>query len=281
MKADRTPLAAFEERRLVELKEHIAGRAAAEQRSRPRRRLFFGAASLAGAGLATAITIVSLGGTVPAYAVTTDADGVVHAEVRDFRDAAGLTKRLKELGVPAVVDYVPHGQKCRGPRGTFVEGIPAGLYEPPTGIPGEKDGLRMKINPKLFKPGQSLVWTMTVHPDGVATAATVLMQGPVAPCVLVPDETKEPLGSTGDPGKSLPAYQVDGKTVGEVLPELKKRGLKVVYEVVEAKPLGKDRIGVTVDKQYSGPIGKDWTVVQGWEHTPGEFKLVVSEKPLS
>ncbi|GGO16327.1 hypothetical protein GCM10010116_32980 [Microbispora rosea subsp. aerata] len=128
--------------------------------------------------------------TTPSYAVTKDPDGVVWIKIRNFRDVTGLKKRLRDLGVPAVVDYVPLGKKCREPRAAHVEDVPRGLYYP-TKIPGEKQGWQMRIDTRLFKPGQTFVWILTALPDGGSSTSTILMHDPVKPCVLVPDDTSE------------------------------------------------------------------------------------------
>ncbi|WP_433474999.1 hypothetical protein ACQPZP_41045 [Spirillospora sp. CA-142024] len=178
------PLAGFEERRLAELKEHIAARAGAKRAHRawtPRRRLAMAAAATAGACAAT--VVIFQGGAEPAYAVDKDSRGVVSISVSDFRDAPAVSKRLRELGVPAIVDYVPFNTECKDPRGAYVDDVPEGLY---TYLPKEGPGWRMRIDTRLFKPGQTFVWTMTVLPDGGNATQTLLMQGPVAPCVLIP-----------------------------------------------------------------------------------------------
>jgi len=123
--------------------------------------------------------------------VTKDSHGVVLVTIRDFRDVAGLRKQLRDLGVPAVVDYVPAGKRCRGPRGSNVENIPRGLYTTPMNIPGEKEGWQMRIDTRLFEPGQTIVWTVTAMPDGGSSTSTILMNDPVTPCVLVPGETRD------------------------------------------------------------------------------------------
>ncbi|MEU9831654.1 hypothetical protein AB0D67_08925 [Streptosporangium sp. NPDC048047] len=279
-------LAGFEERQLAELREHVAARAAATPARRPRGRLLLAAAAVtAGVCAAVAIPAVSGGGGEPAYAVTKGADGVVHAELRDsrdFRDAAGLSDQLRRLGVPALVDYTPEGKMCREPRGKYVEDIPPDLYHVPESIPGEKRGWRMRIDTRLFKPGQTFVWTI-----GGNSTRTRLMEGPVAPCVLVdaPEQKKYHPDSrlATAKGRSLAGYRVDGKTVGEVVPEIEKRGLKVVYLVMSVPPgnpggFGEDRI-------QGAPVGKDWTVweaeevVKGPKDTPtGVIRLLVTKE---
>ncbi|WP_067185083.1 hypothetical protein [Microtetraspora niveoalba] len=256
------------------------------RRSRPRR-LVLGLA--AAAALATG-AVLGPGllqdghGVSAAYAVTKDADGIVHIEVRDFRDAAGLQKRLRDLGVPAVVDYVPAGKKCREPRATPVEKIPDGIYDVPRQIPGERDGWRMRIDTKLFTPGQTFVWTITDLPEGMGSTSTILMNDPVAPCVLVPDDrpkmkvidSKTRLATTE--GGSLAGFRVDEKTVGEVRPEIEKRGLTATYLIMGIPPGNPGGYGEL--RRQDTPVGDDWIVWEAEEEkgASGKVILLVTDK---
>ncbi|WP_169952648.1 hypothetical protein [Microbispora sp. H11081] len=165
----------------------------ARARRRGPRRLALGltAAAVIATGIVVGPSLLDDGPfTTPSYALTKDADGVVWVRVRDFRDAAGLARQLRDLGVPAIVDYVPAGRKCREPRATYVEDVPRGIYYPPTNLPGSKHGWQMRIDTRLFKPGQTFVWTVTALPGGRSSTSTILMNDPVKPCVLVPDGTR-------------------------------------------------------------------------------------------
>ncbi|MGI5154201.1 hypothetical protein [Microbispora sp. CA-102843] len=226
----------------------------------------------------------------PSYAVTKDSDGVVWVKVRDFRDVAGLTKQLRDLGVPAIVDYAPLGKMCREPRATYVKDIPQGLYYPPTNIPGEKEGWQMRIDTRLFKPGQTFVWTLTALPGGESSTSTILMNDPVKPCVLVPDDTPKmktiesqlfAYRTATTKGRSLAGYRVDGKTVGEVVPEIEKRGLKVTYALIEPNP--RNLGGYAIDPHEQDiPVGKDWTVWEAEEsiRKPKLIRLLVTKEHL-
>ncbi|WP_214110695.1 hypothetical protein [Acrocarpospora catenulata] len=251
------------------------------RRHRPRRLVL----GLAGAGLLAAgiVMVPSLlqNGVSPSYAVTKNSDGVVYVKVRDFRDAAGLSKQLKELDVPAIVDYAPPGMWCREPRGTYVQDIPAGLYSVPENIPGEESagGWQMRIDTKLFEPGQTFVWTI-----GEEGTSTILMNDPVAPCVLVPDDSHQPKVYESDyqlattKGRSLAGLRVDEKTVGEVLPELRQRGLKITYVILEIPP-GNPGGYIELGTQTT-PVGDDWIVWEAEEsiRKPGEIRLLVTDK---
>ncbi|MEU9884410.1 hypothetical protein [Sphaerisporangium sp. NPDC051011] len=251
-------------------------------RRRPARRPVLGlaGAGLLAVGIVVGPSLLKESGT-PSYAVTKEPDGVVYVQVRDFRDKAGLAKRLKELNVPAIVDYAPPGKWCKEPRGTWVQDIPRGLYSVPENIPGEEhsQGWQMRIDTKLFKPGQTFVWTISDH-----STSTILMSGPVAPCVLVPDKSHEAKVGKSDyrtattKGGSLADFRVDEKTAGEVLPELKRRGLKVTYLIMEVAP---DNPGGYVElRTQTKPVGDDWIVWEAEEsiRKPGLIRLLVTDK---
>jgi hypothetical protein len=261
----------------------LPGPSAARPRRRPARRLVLG---LAGAGLLALGIVVGPGlleeGGTPSYAVTKESDGVVYVQIRDFRDKAGLAKRLEELNVPAIVDYAPPGKWCQEPRGTLVQDIPRGLYSVPENIPGEQhgQGWQMRIDTKLFKPGQTFVWTISDH-----STSTILMSGPIAPCVLVPDKSHEPkAGVKSDyrlatmKGRALAGFRVDEKTVGEVLPELKRRGLKVEYLIMAVAPDNPGGFGEL--RTQTEPVGDDWIVWEAEESVrkPGLIRLLVTDK---
>ncbi|WP_433517643.1 hypothetical protein ACQP2T_20130 [Nonomuraea sp. CA-143628] len=279
-------LAGFEERRLAELKEHVAERAAAERASarRPRRRAVLAvAAGVAVAAVSSVVTVSSMGGADRAYAVTKDSDGIVYVTVRDFRDVEGLTKQLRSLNVPAIVDFVPAGQKCKEPRAEIVTDIPRGLYYAPRNIPGDDNGpgWQMQINTKLFKPGQTFVWTLEEDPVmGWIGTTTILMRDPVAPCELVPDDVQHVVPKMPFlEATSLGEYRVEGKTVGEVLREVEKRGLKVTYLITEVPPerYPGDPYLMYPTKQGT-PVGADWFVWQADEPEKGVIRLMVTQK---
>ncbi|GLX00301.1 hypothetical protein [Microtetraspora sp. NBRC 16547] len=254
------------------------------QRYGPRRLVLgLAAAAVVATGIVVDPSLLRNGHSVSAaYAVTKDSDGIVYIQVRDFRDAAGLRKRLRELGVPAIVDHVPQGQMCRGPRATPMEDIPSGLYSVPENIPGERNGWQMRIDTKLFEPGQTFVWTITDLPGGGSSTSTILMKDPVAPCVLVPDDTPKMKEADSKvrratrKGGSLAGYRVDEKTVGEVLPEIEKRGLKAVYLIMAIPPGNPGGFGEL--RTQEKPVGKDWVVWEAEDVTSGVVRLLVTDK---
>lgn len=279
---DNSTLAGFEERRLAELQSYIVAKAG----KKPRRRWFMALAVAATAATVTAITVVAVSSQESAYGVTRNDDGIVLVTVRDFTDIPGLTRQLKSLGVPAIVDLVPDGQMCRQePRGEFVEDVPRGLYHAPRSIPGEEGspGWQMRINPKLFRPGETFVWTITPLPGGGSSTSTILMKDPVAPCELVPDtrpkpQEPEPLFSATRKGGPLEGVEVVAKRVSDVQPELDRRGLKVKYTLLEPSP-GNPGGGI-VDEIGQDAVGKDWVVWEAHERksAPGVVELTVTKE---
>ncbi|GII80215.1 hypothetical protein Sru01_51970 [Sphaerisporangium rufum] len=256
----------------------------------PVRRFALGAA--AAAAIATGIVAGPglLSGATPSYAVSKDADGVVYVTIRDFTDPGGLRRQLRDLDVPAIVDYAPPGRWCREPRGEHVADIPAGLYSVPENIPGEEhgNGWRMRIDTKLFRPGETFVWTISDN-----STSTILMRGPVSPCVLIPSTNN--MIRTMPPslppeldkvathvatvkGGSLAGFRVDEKTVGEVLPELRRRGLRVEFvlmAIAQGNPGGYGVLGVR-----KKPVGDDWIVWEANEDRPsnGVVQLLVTKE---
>ncbi|WP_371781142.1 hypothetical protein [Streptosporangium subroseum] len=77
-------------------------------------------------------------------------------------------------------------------------------------------------------------------------------------------------------GRSLEGYRVDEKTVGEVLPEIEKRGLKVVYQIIDPNSNGQG-YGVDPNKQ-STPVGDDWVVWEAEEAQLGVVRLIVTDR---
>ncbi|WP_283136127.1 hypothetical protein [Rhizohabitans arisaemae] len=216
------------------------------------------------------------------WAVAKAADGKVTIQIRDFRDAVGLRNRLQELGVPAIVDFVPWGQECRRPRGKYVKDIPGNLYSVPENIPGEKLGWQMRIDTTLFRPGQTFVWTISAPATGHGSStSTYLMEGPITPCEPVPDPRPRAIEQEFVPatvkGRSLEGFRVDEKTVGEVLPELRKRGKKVVFMVLDV-PQGHPGGFLGKGRTQEEPVGDDWIVWEAEENAKGVIRLLVTDK---
>jgi len=187
----------FEDRLLDQLRPLVAAPPRPPAR-RAHRRL----ALAAGAGIAVAIAAgVSVpllsGGAQPAYAVTPNDDGTVTVQINSLRDASGLEQKLREAGVPAVVEYLPFGKGCRQPWFT-----PAG---PSTGggavrsAVGGSSGGPTTFTVTRPPAGQTLV--ITTHtgpgaPDGHEAVGIGIGHalGTVPPCRVVDDPSSVPPG---------------------------------------------------------------------------------------
>ncbi|MFI1576891.1 hypothetical protein [Embleya sp. NPDC020630] len=231
----------FEERALEELKL-LAARggvpaveaAPAGRRATSRgRRIGYGLA--ASAVLAAAIGIGAPmvgGGSAEArpFEVVRRPDGGVLFKVDEFRNPKGLEQRLRDLGVQAVVDYVPYGKTCAPGRfapypisSEDLEAIYHWLPTPDRRLNDEEIAFyrRMwtEIRPERMPQGATLVITATLtktlakdlpdpgHRDGRrvytsdssgSTNSYRLADGPVGACVLVDDPRSQ--GPTFDDG---------------------------------------------------------------------------------
>ncbi|MEV5705505.1 hypothetical protein [Actinoallomurus sp. NPDC052274] len=228
-----TDLDAFEERRLAELKQIVAVRAAAAppRRSRSRIRASAGtwvparaaarylrhrvwvAVAAVAVAAGTATLVASLGGTDRAYAVTKHADGTVDIDIRDFHDADALSRQLSRLGVPARVFYIEGPKLCRQPYAHKIYDIPKGLYSHPIDVPGDPELMRLQINTRLMKPGQYFVFVLNItrHKDGIDRGVgEYLVAGRLIPCRFYPAPTP-----ARPPG--LPKNAVIGGPSGDIL----------------------------------------------------------------
>ncbi|MGW0804209.1 hypothetical protein [Nonomuraea sp. NPDC002799] len=202
-------MSTFEQRLLAALKEEIATRTAEDDmttvtpvRRGSGRRLAGLSAAVAGVAAAT-IAVVALTGITgsPAFAVTKAADGVVSVHISTFRDPEGLEAELAGAGVKAVVDYLPEGQICKGPRGAHGSG--AGQFRSSVGKDG--DGISFTIEKGQVPVGETLVLAISKSKDGddQAPFATSLeiVKGEVSGC----EATTVPAPGTGgtDSGPGL------------------------------------------------------------------------------
>lgn len=209
-----TTLHHFEDRLLQELRQVVAERPApaAGSRRRPRRTRV----ALAGIGIAAAAVAVAMitdnGAVTPsAYAVESRADGAVTVSIRSLSDAAGLERRLRAAGVPAVVDYVPASQAGCAAGGAQAGGFTthtedgtdpgpslstapgpdpgAGMSGPAPGthsVMGQvrvgSDGATFTIDPGTLKPGEKVfITTSTGAVSSIGMAIGTVK--PDAPCL--------------------------------------------------------------------------------------------------
>ncbi|OPC83502.1 hypothetical protein B4N89_23485 [Embleya scabrispora] len=223
----------FEERALEELKSLAAGGGVpAVEPAQPvrratsrRRRIGYGLAAsvVLAAGIGVGAPMLS-GGSAEArpFEVVKRPDGGILFKVDEFRNPKGLEQRLRDLGVRAVVDYVPYGKQCAPGRYTehrLPDGGMDALYHwlpSPEGRLLTDEELDFysqgwtEIRPELMPSGATLVITATLtkvsakdlpdagdrdgrrvhNADSSGSTNTFrLADGPVAPCALVDDPT--------------------------------------------------------------------------------------------
>ncbi|WP_242894773.1 hypothetical protein [Actinomadura litoris] len=198
----------FEERLLTELKAVVAARTApAPADTHPRsvrwRRLgLVAAAAGTAAGLAIGIPVLTGDRAPQANAVVRDSDGSIRIYIHDYRHPEIIASRLRGLGVPAVVDFVPNDKRCRTPRGSITPSDGSIL----TGEPEDEDsdGRFNRLHPDRVGPGKTLVLEVSFTSFGKGASVGSMFVGTatghVAPCVLVPAPpkvTQLPDGSVG------------------------------------------------------------------------------------
>ncbi|MFC0096274.1 hypothetical protein ACFFKH_01885 [Micromonospora marina] len=109
----------FEDRLLAVLEAEVAEMAARStaghkhRRSRARRvGVLAGAGALAVAGAVGVPVVLGQQAGSTAWAVESRDDGSVEVRIREFKDPAGLERRLAKAGIAAYVTFVPQGKVC-------------------------------------------------------------------------------------------------------------------------------------------------------------------------
>jgi hypothetical protein len=168
-------------------------RAATMATHRRWRRIGLAAAALAaGFGLATSLVV---GGDDSASANTAERtdDGAIVITIRDARHPKDLQRRLNDLGVPAVVDFlVDGGGGCEPDRSTgWVVGHEPGAGRAEmllTPLPSPHDDPKFLLHPDQIRPGETAVLEFQVDEEPAGPMVMVrqgLTSGPVGPCVPV------------------------------------------------------------------------------------------------
>jgi hypothetical protein len=133
-------LGGFEERLLRELRQVVADgprlRSVPDPPTRSSRHfgrtLPLAIAGVAAAALAIFVAsglLLSGGEPSKAWAVDRNLNGTVTVRIESLSDAAGLERKLNEVGVPALVQYIPPGKTCAG-----------GELQPPPGAVTQQRG---------------------------------------------------------------------------------------------------------------------------------------------
>jgi hypothetical protein len=154
------------------------------------RRIGLTAAALAAVfGLATTLV---LGGHDSASANTAvrNADGTITITLREAKHPKDLQRRLTDLGVPAVVDFLESGFGCDPARSTGWVQEPRGeelFTHAPTSADDESGWV---LHPDQLRPGETGVFEFQIDEHQDKIAANVMLRlstSPVGPCVPVPD----------------------------------------------------------------------------------------------
>jgi hypothetical protein len=188
--------------RLTELRDELMTRIAQEPDGWPRalpgatparrrRAALAAAAALAvGAGLATTL-VLGGGDSASANTAVRNPDGSITITLREGKHPENLQRRLNDLGVPAVVDFLESGFGCDPARSTGWEEEPAG--EALFGwTPTPADSEELVLHPDRLGPGETAVFEFQIDEHEGAIAANVgvrVSTGPVGPCVPVPNDS--------------------------------------------------------------------------------------------
>jgi hypothetical protein len=198
---------------VAEARVRLRERARRPRRPAVPRRYVVGAAAAA----AAAVAIVPLGtagggpGGGQAYAAEPLPDGRIKVTVDDLmgppeevqRRLDGVERRLAALGVRADIQLIPVHTRCPFPRGDLDRD--ANERSVPVsdgwGLPDRDKRAVFYVHPKRIRPGNTLVWTISVRRDkGPAVYGLNLYQvrGPVQPCKPVPLPSHKPVpGGSG------------------------------------------------------------------------------------
>jgi hypothetical protein len=157
---------------------------------RRRHRIALTAAALA-VGFGVASTLV-LGGHDSASANTAELteDGAIVISIHEAEHPEDLQRRLNDLGVPAVVDFLESGFGCDPARSTGWVQEPRGealFSHAPT---SPDDDAQFILHPDQLRPGETVVFEFQLDEhegDLAAMATTRLSTSSVGPCVPVPN----------------------------------------------------------------------------------------------
>jgi hypothetical protein len=125
-----------------------------------------------------------------ANTVVRNADGSITITLREAKHPKDLQRRLTDLGVPAVVDFLESGFGCDPARSTGWVQEPRGeglFTHAPTSADDESSWV---LHPDQLRPGETAVFEFQIdeHKDDIAANVSLrLSTSPVGPCVPVPN----------------------------------------------------------------------------------------------
>jgi hypothetical protein len=156
------------------------------QETKPKRRPLLRPAVLVPV-LAAAVAVVVggpqvLGGNEAAYAVSKRKDGIILITLGDMKNPKRLQGDLREMGLNAVVDFLPDGKQCIEPRVQNRLPSSSKLSVRP-GV--DRDRGVFAIDPRVVRSGQTVVLEFAIGGGETAGMSSVITDGPVKPCKLV------------------------------------------------------------------------------------------------
>jgi hypothetical protein len=147
------------------------------------------AAAVTGLALATSLVLTGDDNASANTAVRNE-DGTITVSIHEGKNPQALQRRLNDLGVPAVVDFLDSGFGCDPARST-------GWVEQPTGepvltseAPSSNEDPQFVLHPDRLESGETAAFEFQIDEQGEEIAANVtvrLSTGAVGPCEPVPD----------------------------------------------------------------------------------------------
>lgn len=240
------------------------------------RRLVVGAVAVAGLAAAAVIgpTVLGERGAATSYAnsaidIRLRGDYYVATIKNPLADYAEFTEGFSAVGLHVRLQPVPASPSQVGGKITGMDAAPGHAF----GNPGEQREIGTGTSPagcELGEPGCAMTVMVRHDYDG----DVMLKLGRAAQ----PGEKYQNIRPATSKGEMLEGFSADEKTVGEVLAEARRRGLKAVYQVITPAP---DNNGwrVDADKQ-SVKVGDDWIVWEAQSEEAGVLRLLVTKDRL-
>jgi hypothetical protein len=190
--------------RLTQLKDDLMAQIEHDPESEPRsapavahsvarrrwRRIGLAAAALAvGLGLASSL-VLSGHDSASANTAERTADGGIIITIREAKHPKELQRRLRDLGVPAVVDFLESGFGCDPARSTGWVQEPRGEALFSFAPESSDDESSYVLHPDQLRAGETVVFEFQIdeYRDKIATSVTTrLSTSPVGECVPVPN----------------------------------------------------------------------------------------------
>ncbi|RSN15310.1 hypothetical protein DMB42_00065 [Nonomuraea sp. WAC 01424] len=206
-----------------------------------------------------------------AIAVTQE-DGEWVARIKDpLAESAKYTEAFGAVGLDVGIQLVPASPARVGDL-VLVEGVrPSGDF-------------RGGLEPEGCRVGQAGCHLTFRVPAGFKGPVRAQLGRPAAP-----GEPYQAAARATDPGEMLEGVTVEGRPVGELLAEIRERGLTVVYQRVRDDPASTDinfadgrrgEFHLTYEPVGAADVGEDWLVWNALPDREGVVRLQVTPYPL-